>query len=87
MQTLVKRYVVCENVAGSDLKREQLVFFWNQLDFIYKTPLKKLMIEDDPDLLKKTIPKFVSFRNLQRRVKLVAQITHELGSPGAYKEE
>lgn len=83
----MKRFVLCENIAGSDLKREQLVFFWNQLDFIYKTPLKKLMLEDDPDLLKKTIPKFVSFRCLQQRVKLVAQITHELNGPLAYKEE
>jgi len=70
-------------VAGSDLKREQLIFFWNQLDFIYKTPMRKMMVEDDTSLQTITIPKFVAFRWLQQRVKLVGQITHELGSPEA----
>lgn len=43
------------------------------------------MLEDDKKVLEETIPKFLSFRWLQERVKLVDQIHIEVGKD-AFKE-
>jgi len=49
---------------GTDLKKDQFIFFYETYKVVYDSVLKEQLLNSDPKIMDSIIPKLVAFRSL-----------------------
>jgi len=90
INTMCKKEMIANFMAGTELKREQLVYWYESIKLIWETELKdslkdeigniqsmNLMEMNLNSIIRSTIPKLLVFRLLKDRVKVLKQLKIE----------
>ncbi len=75
---VVDNDVICQWLMGDELKRNQLCFLYEVLVILYNSPARKHLLDENKDLLEKTIPMITAFETiLKMKTIIVEKEDHE----------